>query len=717
MVTSLFTELGLIDCVIFKHIGAHEFEVIYKADSWFDPLIQGVSAGHNIEIDNNCPFLLDFMQDAIPHWQAKAANVIDSGIWIETIQGHPLRLEAQAINNPPHSYLVVHRLKDKFEKKQQTLQLARELLLSNDQITARHEQLEKRMADLLNSSSAIHTLEQPIIQALEQAEIGVAVLDERLQMLKGNPALQALFSDTSVEIKQPIDRLLLELFKKQYPEYERIFATHSPWSGELCWLNPPEQGKWLKVSIYPIKDGLQHIKNWILSVSDVTQVKFLLKRNEKLSHYDVLTDLPNRQYFWQQLEDRALRGKPFFLLYLDIEKFKRVNELHGHATGDQVLIGLAKRLSSLTRMDDLIARIGGAEFAVVLGLDDLNTQHLHNEYNQCKAFIREVINACSLPFYLESGGRCEIQLNIGATSFPKDSKNIEELIKFADIAVSAAKNSPETHTAFYSQKLVEDALKRVQMENALQTAITNNEFELFFQPIINLESGQVIKAEALIRWRKIDGTLVSPTDFIPLAEQTGLIVPIGKWVINQACKQMKVLSEAGKIIKISVNLSPRQIADRQLFSFIKQSLNKHKVNPCQFEIELTEGVLIDDYDKVQHLLSELRTLGISVAIDDFGTGYSSLAYLQKLAIDHIKIDRSFVMSLTAGNQGQDSDSAIVLAVIAMAKSLNVGVIAEGVETDYQKRFLQECNCPSAQGFLFSKPLPIEQFLRLPAQLP
>jgi diguanylate cyclase (GGDEF)-like protein len=713
MDTSLFHDLDLLDCVIFERTGINKFEVLYNAQQWLFDLLPETIDKTTFQFEQNSLYLEDFLIDAEALWASKTPGSVDSGIWSEALANDQLlRLEASANVNNGRYYLIVHKLKDKFDQKQKTLQIARELLLSNDKITEQHEHLHAQMDELLSQSERSKAFQQPIIQALEQTDLGVAILDPNLQLVKGNPALQTLFNDSHIEIKPPIDRLILELFKKQYPEYERVFATKSAWTGELCWLNPPEQGKWLKVTIHPITNMNQELQYWMFSVSDVTQIKFLLKRNEKLTHFDVLTDLPNRQYFWQQLEYKIKNNRSFYLLYIDIKHFKRINELHGHIVGDRIIKDLAKRLQSVTRVDDHIARIGGTEFAIIMELDHFHSQFSSADQTQCKTFVKELIRASALPFYLESGSQCEVGLNVGAAAYPIDSSDAEELMKFADLAVFSAKKQTNSSLEFYSKKLVDASLRRIELEDALHKAITNNEFELFLQPIIDIASGKMAKAEALIRWRLPNGSLVSPDEFIPLAEQTGLIVPIGKWVITQACQYLAKLNSINQQLKISVNLSPRQINDRQILDFIKTALLKENVSPKWFELELTEGVLIDNYDKVHFLLTELRTLGISVSIDDFGTGYSSLSYLQKLPIDHIKIDRSFTMSLSENQQDDTGNAAIILAVIAMAKSLKLGVIAEGVETVSQKDFLMRHQCHIAQGYLFSRPLPFKEFCAL-----
>ena len=707
MDASLLTALGLLDCVILKRLSVGKFEVIYKAGDWLDELLPETVNKQAFSIEQNSAYLEDFLIDGESLWHSNKDGKIESGIWSEQLSNHLIRLEASAVQTDQQSYLIINKLDEEYNQKQQTLQIAREMLLSTDKISEQHDYLHARLEELLSEPNGTLASQRPVAQALSQTDLGVAILDAELRLLNCNPALRALFDDSQVKLDIPPDKLLLELFRTQYPESERIFSTASSWTGEIYWLNPPQQGKWLKLSIHPITNEAQQIQNWLLSVSDVTQIKYLLRRNEKLTHFDALTDLPNRQYFWQQLENKIQKNRPFYLLYIDIKQFKRINELHGHLVGDEVIKDLSKRLNTITHAEDMIAKIGGTEFAVIMGLNHSHSQISSEDQNQCVKFAKELINASTLPFYVSSGQKCEIGLNVGAAAFPQDANSAEELMKFADLAVYSAKKKTQSSIEFYSKELVDASLRRIEMEDALRLAIENQEFELYLQPMFDLCSGKIVKAEALIRWNHPNGNLVSPDEFIPLAEQTGLIIPMGKWVIKEACSILQRLSARGEEIKLSINLSPRQVSDRQLFEFIKNSVDEAQVDPQRLELELTEGVLIDNYDKVSYLLDEVRKLGITVSIDDFGTGYSSLAYLQKLPIDRLKIDKSFIKELTENSD--DSHGAIILAVIAIAQSLRLEVIAEGVETHLQKDFLKLNNCNVVQGYLFSQPIPYDDF--------
>ena len=710
MDTTLLTTLGLLDCVVFKRVSRGKYTTIYKVASWLDELLPEVLNSKTFEFAQNSLYLKDFLIDAEDLFQGGQDGSVKSGIWSEQLATEILRLEASAIVFQGECYLVVKNIHAEYQQKQQTLQLARESLLSDDKIASQHEYLHARLDDLLSQQSGNVFMHQPVAQALEKTELGVIILDANLQLVSSNPAMQALFTDNQIKIDLPPDKLILELFKTQYPESERIFATKSTWTGELYWLNPPKQGKWLKLAIHPIKNQQQQLQNWLLTISDTTQIKYLLKRNEKLTHFDALTGLPNRQFFWHQLENKIQLNRPFYLLYIDIKKFKPINEIHGHLVGDELINELSKRLNAATHSGDIIARIGGTEFAVIMELNHQHGQFSAEDQESCMNFAKTLINTCRSPFYLTAGQKCEIGLNIGASAFPRDANSAEELMKFADLATFSAKKKANSNLQFYSKKLVEASRKRIEMEEALRLAITENQFELFLQPIIDLKSATIIEAEALIRWHHPDGYLIGPDEFIPLAEQTGLIIPIGKWVISQACILLGRLNKLDQKIKLSINVSPRQISDRHLFEYIRSHLEKEVIDPKQFVLELTEGVLIDNYDKVYYLLNEVRKLGMSVSIDDFGTGYSSLAYLQKLPIDHLKIDRSFIKELT--QTSHESNNALIQAIIAMAHSLKLEVIAEGVETVLQKDFLQANHCNIVQGFLFSHPLPFDEFCNL-----
>lgn len=711
--SSLFQTLGLINSCIFERVDKGQFQSLYIIKSWLATLIPEACGSDEIgtntfKYQDSCAYLSDFLIDAEEFWLSGKEGEIQSGIWRQQINQQDLHLEACANINQGICYLLINNVQKEYERQQQTLQVARELLLSNDKIVAQHDHIFNRIESLLANSNEHQEQHNSLQLALQQTELGIAILDGQLNLLTSNSALYQMFDIAKQVNKQSPEKILLQLFENQYPEYHRVFSTKSAWSGELYWLNPTTQGTWFKMSIHPICHSEKQLTFWMLSISDISQLKYLLKRNEKLCHFDVLTGLPNRQNFCLQLNQQIKKGRPFYLLNIEIKQFKKINELHGHLAGDSIINELSLRLSSTISSDDILARIGGTEFALIMH-NDAEFRGTNADHSNFEPLTKELFNAVSEPFYTEQGHQCDIGLNIGAAMFPVDAASAEDLMKYADLAMFEAKNQQKSGLQFYSKALKDASRQRIELENALRRALDNQEFELYFQPIYDLHTGSIIKAEALIRWNRPLVGLVSPDDFIPLAEQTGLIVPIGKWVINETCAKLAHLQAKNIAITLCINLSPRQVNDRLLLDFIVNCIDTFAILPQQLELELTEGVLVDNFLKVQHLLNEVRKLGISISIDDFGTGYSSLSYLQKLPIDQLKIDRSFVRDLNHN----DNDKALVLAVIAMAHSLKLNVIAEGVETTQQQEFLKLNKCNTAQGYLFSRPIP---FLQLTSML-
>lgn len=698
--TSLVQALGIIDCAILKRQHDNEYELLHCNKDWFYAFAPEATGKKSFSFSGEQAFLSDFLIDAETFWQKGNQGQIHSGIWSEQTASSLLRLEAIAANNGNEHFLIISNLQHEYERQQKTLQVARELLISNDKMLAQHEYVHERLDELLKQSKDLQTAQLPIRQAIDNAEFGVAVLDAKLQPVTVNPSLFALFDlEPTQSPQQPVD-ILMDLLQQQFPEFDRLFATGSRWHGELYWLKPPNLSKWLQLAINPVQNDYGSIQHWVMLVSDISRMKYLLQNNEKLTQYDVLTDLPNRQSFWQHLTKSVAQQTSTYVLHLNVKDFKRVNELFGHLAGDQLLQQLVKRIAPLLAENDLFARIGGDEFAIAL----------HN--NISRQFIQELsarlIEVVRTPFVFNEQQRYQVGVNIGAAHFPQDASDAEDLMKFADLAAFEARKVGKSNLKFYSADLKEASRRRLELEAALREAIENGQFELHLQPIFDLTSKRIVKAEALLRWHRPNVGLVTPDEFIPVAEQTGLIVPIGKWVISQAMLLLTELANYQADIKLSVNLSPKQVGDRNLLDYIRGQLASSKVSAQSLELELTEGVLLEDYEKAQYLLEEVRNLGMTVSIDDFGTGYSSLSYLQRLPIDYLKIDRSFVHDLDSN----ENDKAIVLAVIALAHSLKLGVIAEGVENEQQREFLEHSNCNNAQGYLFSKPLPFTDFCQL-----
>ncbi|ADZ90494.1 putative bifunctional diguanylate cyclase/phosphodiesterase [Marinomonas mediterranea] len=694
----LYQELGIFDCVVLKHIKDDSFLIHFANDNWFRSLFPDNHVGDEVVLNDTPYYLVDFLYDAKEFWRLNSNGRINSGIWSEQTGRKVLRLEAAAISKDEEHFLVLFNLENEYNKRQNTLQIARELLISNDKVLEQHEVIRERIEALAVQRETQGNVSLPVKEVIESAEFGVAIIDHDLQLVEQNPALFRLFEMLPGDVGRPA-ALLLELCQRQFPEFQRILETRSRWSGELYWMKPPSLSRWMQLTVSPVESETEG-HYWLLLVTDISREKYLQQSNEKLTYFDVLTNLPNRQYYWQCLENAIEVGQSFFAMQLDIKQLKSVNEVFGFTVGDILLKELAERLRQLVSPNDVLARIGGNEFAVILR---------ETQQEKCEQIARKMISDICAPYYvMEQQYKCSVGVRIGVSHFPYDSVVAEELMKYADLASFSIKQGGKSAVQFYSRELKESSLRRMELEAALRDAIDNGEFELFLQPILDLDTGKISQAEALIRWRRPGIGLIFPDEFIPIAEKSGLIIAIGKWVIQEASRLLAVLHQQDQFIKLSLNLSPSQVSDRSLLGFIQRHIEANHVDPTYLELELTENVLVNDFERINHFLSEVRKMGVSVAIDDFGTGYSSLSYLPKLPIDFIKIDRSFIGELI----DSDSNRAIVLAILAMANSLKLGVIAEGVEVESQKAFLREHHCQSAQGYLFSRPVPFDEFCKL-----
>jgi len=414
------------------------------------------------------------------------------------------------------------------------------------------------------------------------------------------------------------------------------------------------------------------------------------------SNFDQLTGLVNRHLFPDRLKDALSRAERsnhgIALLHINLNKFKQVNEAMGYLTGDQLLIEASNRLRNCLRKSDTVARTGSDEFAVIVSdfgafynIDDIAVN---------------ILDKFSQPYEIE-GNRFIVTASIGITVFPEDGNEVDTLVRNANQAIERAKQLGENDYQFFTVEMEEKSRIRRELKLDLHKALINNEFFVCFQPIVDLAMNSISGCEALIRWQHPTRGLVSPVDFIPLAEETGLINPIGEWVLREACNEaVKWPLVNGKTITVAVNLSSPQFKSGDINSIVRNSLAESNLPANRLTLEITEGLLLNDDKRTLKQLKELRDSGVSIAIDDFGTGFSSLGYLKKFPIDILKIDRTFIMELPKN----EDDEALVEAMIFIAKSLNLKVVAEGVETGEQAKFLATKNCAFAQGYLYSKPL-------------
>jgi diguanylate cyclase (GGDEF)-like protein len=421
------------------------------------------------------------------------------------------------------------------------------------------------------------------------------------------------------------------------------------------------------------------------------------ERIRHLANYDELTGLPNRSMFQQRLHHalaQALRHtRPLAVLFIDLDRFKNINDTLGHEAGDRVLREVAERLRGCLRDSDTVGRLGGDEFVVLLeGLPQLA---------DVAAVAQKILDAAARPFML-AAREYHIGASIGISAFPEDGKDLQTLMKNADAAMYRAKEQGRNNFQFYSAQMNVYSFDRLALESSLRHALERNEFLLHYQPKVDVRSGNITGTEALVRWQHPDMGMVAPAQFIPVAEETGLIVPIGEWVLRTACAQNREWQRQGfPHLRVAVNLSPRQFRQENLVREVSRILHETGLDAGSLELEITESMVVQDPGQAAKILTELRAMGISLSIDDFGTGYLSLAYFKRFPINSVKIDRSFIQDLP----GVADTAAITRAIIAIADSLKLKVVAEGVESEEQLDFLREHKCPEIQGYYFSRPLP------------
>ncbi|OGQ86729.1 MAG: hypothetical protein A2512_08720 [Deltaproteobacteria bacterium RIFOXYD12_FULL_56_24] len=477
------------------------------------------------------------------------------------------------------------------------------------------------------------------------------------------------------------------------------------WRGEI-W-NRRKDGE-----IYPELLTISTVRNeqgepvYCLGVAtDLSQLRRDEERFQQLVHYDPLTGLPNRLLLEARLQhtlERASReGNKAAVLVIDLDQFKVINDSHGHAAGDALLIAVIHRLRSRLRQADTLSRLAGDQFVLVL-------ESLH-EYQEAEIMAGSIQAAMEEPFILPDGGKAYVRASVGISVYPQDGATAQALLIGADAAVHRAKQLGGKQFCYYTSELNVLARASLEMEEALCLALQREEFVLYYQPKVDLRSGRVASAEALVRWQRPDFGLVPPLEFIPVAEKNGLIEAIGTWVIQEACRQMRAWREAGLgEIKVAVNVSARQFRGGGLEEVIAKALTCYGIEPSHLMLELTESMLMAEPEEAVLRMTALKRLGVRLSLDDFGTGYSSLAYLSRFPIDQLKIDRSFVNDITT----DPGAATIATSVIALAHRMRLSVVAEGVETEGQLGYLRQHHCDELQGYLFSKPLPAGEFAEL-----
>lgn len=471
-------------------------------------------------------------------------------------------------------------------------------------------------------------------------------------------------------------------------------AKSNSWQGEFKSRRKNLEPYWGQLSISKVFNEQRELTHYIGIYEDITQAKLAQQRIERLAYTDNLTNLGNRPAFIRSLDERFTRegASPIALMLVDIDNFKRINDSLGHQTGDKLLISLARRLRNSLSPSGSLARFASNEFAVLLDDTDLETG---------QQIAMQVLKTLDKPMFVDNQ-LINVTASVGLACAPLHGLDPQSLMKNAGLALHKAKANGKHQVQVFTEALHNEANYKLFVENNLRRALAQNELEVFYQPKLCLRTGRLLGMEALLRWNHPERGMIRPDQFISVAEETGLIVPIGKWVVRQACRMSKQLTASGfGPLQVAINLSPKQFSDPDLVASIRTILEEEDLPAHLLELELTEGLLLEATEDTRQLLGQLKSLGLSLAMDDFGTGYSSLSYLKKFPIDIIKIDRSFIHDIP---DNQD-DMEITSAVIAMAHNLKLKVVAEGIETAEQLAFLRRHRCDVGQGYLFDKPIP------------
>ncbi|MBV8519198.1 MAG: EAL domain-containing protein [Acidobacteria bacterium] len=562
------------------------------------------------------------------------------------------------------------------------------------------------------SERALRDSDRFASEILENAGEGIVVCDRDLRYVLWNRFMEELSGMTAEDV---IGRSAPDLFphiREQHVDelLRRALAGETVSSPDIHYYVPGTGREgWISSVYRPHSDAAGNIIGVIGLIRDITERKSAEQQIEYQAYHDALTGLANRRLFQEHLSlALALAQRRHTLvavLFLDLDHFKLVNDSLGHSVGDALLRQVAKRLKAAVREGDTVARVGGDEFTIVL-------QELSRREDA--ALVAQAVLRCVSEPIEVNEHKLYVTTSIGITVYPDDGEDAEALLKNADTAMYRAKSEGRNTFQMSTQELSRTTHERMTVENGLHRALEAEEFELLYQPQIEIATMNIVGMEALLRWRHPQRGVIAPEDFIGVAEERGLILDIGQWVIREACRAVRQFQNDGRPhFRVAVNISARQFRDPSLMANIEEALAESRIDPRTLELEITETVAMEDVELTMSTLARLRSLGITIAIDDFGTGHSSLSYIKRFPIDALKIDKGFVADLPDGFE----DAAIVSSVIQLANGLGLRVVAEGVERHEQLEFLRDSDCREVQGFYFSYPVPLDEIEKLLSAAP
>jgi diguanylate cyclase (GGDEF)-like protein/PAS domain S-box-containing protein len=567
-----------------------------------------------------------------------------------------------------------------------------------------------RMLDVrAEAEEALRASEERLHGIVHMAAEAIVVVDEQFHVVLFNPTAEAIFGRSAVAaIGASVERFVPQRLREAWRQYMADFCAAGSDvirmgdHAEIFGLRANGEEFPLEISLSRITHSGKPLYSAVLN--DISARRRDEARLNALANYDSLTSLPNRALFHQRLQRSLVHAQRFneglVVLFIDLDRFKYVNDTLGHDAGDRVLQAIAGRLKGCLREVDTLARLGGDEFGLLVEQVS-DTRFVGNVARKLLKAVAEVL--------VVDGQEYHITASIGISTYPADGSDATTLLKNADIAMYRAKDRGKDNSQFYAAAMNAHSMARLSLETGLRHALERGEFLLHYQPKVDIASGRITGMEALVRWMRPESGLVSPADFIPLAEETGLIVPIGAWVLKTACERNRAWQLQGMPpLRVAVNLSARQFVQANLVSEVARVLDASGLAPASLELEITESMVMDNPERAIQTLRQLKSMGIALAIDDFGTGYSSLGYLKRFPIDNIKIDRSFIKDIPHSND----DATITRTIIDMTHNLRLKVVAEGVETAAQLDFLREHGCDEMQGYYFSRPLAEDAFLTL-----
>jgi diguanylate cyclase (GGDEF)-like protein len=705
-VKKLLDIVQALDVVAFEPLSESVFSTLTNIPVWFKAVYQACYTQSQEEVDSKFdlisafPFVEHFLYDAKIIWKSHNDGTVKSGIWIEEGEQTEVMLEAIAVKTDDQCYLLIVNMTDSFAQRQQVYQKAREIALANEKLVVELNHRQRSLQIQLESHLKNEASLTSISESVDSATSAVLICQPDGSIEVFNKALIDIYQlgdDQKFSQRSLLEHWIKEA-EQTYPEIQRVVNTGVHWEGEFETQDLLGKRKWIRLAIGPVRNEQKDITHYVCVANDLSDyVDSSTSDTGNANEYDFTTHLPNRRYFWRKINASIEENEKCTLIYIDLDYFKSVNERIGHEAGDQLLNAMASRISRSVKRSDFVAHLGGDEFVVILRGEKLKD----NVSVICERLLGNIREPLTL-----SGDIISVSASIGFVT-REQGQTASELLKQADTAMYAAKELGRNHARSYSLDLDERLDAFHQREYEIRSAIENQQFELYYQPQVCMREDPHFRLEALVRWNHPERGLISPIDFIPVAESSGLIVPMGEWILEIACMQGNKLLSDNIPVKVAVNISAKQLKHPNFYNLLTDVIERTGFPTERLELEITESSLLEDMDKVIELLEKVKELGVSISLDDFGSGFSSLNYLRRLPVNFLKIDQSFVQELPGDRESQ----VIILSLISMAHSLGKKVIAEGVETDAQLEFLKKHECDFIQGYLFYKPMRFNQLAK------